>query len=114
MFFIAAPYMAPATEPGSSGPSLMGSLLLDSERTRAICPGVHIELEYAGDHDDGLGLIAVLEKRELQCFRAVDKQAAAKVLLVLHHPMTVTVPADVEELGARGRFNLVHDTTPLG
>jgi len=44
--------------------------------------GTQIELENAGNHDDGLGRTSILEHREPQRFRPIDEQAAAKVLLV--------------------------------
>src|SRR4051812_16709758 len=70
--------------------------------------GAHIELEHAGDHDDRLELMAVFEQGKLQCLGAVDKQSAAKMLLVLDDPMTATVSANIEKRRARrGRFSLI-------
>jgi hypothetical protein len=59
---------------------------------------VQIELENAGNHDDGLGPISILEHRESKRFRAADEQAAAKVPLVLNDPVAAAVLTDKEEL----------------
>jgi hypothetical protein len=72
-----------------------------------------IKFENPGNHNDGLGPMSVLEHRGPERFRAVDEQAAAKVLMVLDHPVTATVLADKEKLRSRrGRFQLAHDTSP--
>jgi len=69
--------------------------------------GTQIELENAGNHDDGLGPMSILEHREPERFRPIDEQAAAKVLLVLNNPVTAAVLTDEEELRSRrGRFQL--------
>src|SRR5882757_8884019 len=75
--------------------------------------GGHIEFEYAGDHDNGVGLVTVFEQRKLQCLSAIDEKAAAEMSLVLDDPMTVTVSADIKKRSARrGRFSLAHNTAP--
>jgi hypothetical protein len=78
-----------------------------------------IELKNAGNHDDGLGLMSVLEHREPERFRPVDEQAAAKVLLVLNDPVSAAVLTNKEDVRSlarcrRGRFQLAHDTSPCG
>jgi hypothetical protein len=58
--------------------------------------------------------MSVLEHREPERFRAIDEEAATKVLLVLNDPVAAAVLADKEELRSRrGRFWLAHDTSPL-
>jgi hypothetical protein len=73
----------------------------------------HIKFENPGNHNDSLGPMSILEHREPERFRAIDEQAAAKVLLVLDHPVTATVLADKKKLRSRrGRFQLAHDMSP--
>jgi hypothetical protein len=73
-----------------------------------------IKFENSGNHNDGLGPMSGLEHREPQRFRTIDEEAAAKVLLVLDHPVTATVLADKKKLRSRrGRFQLAHDTSPF-
>src|SRR5262249_47370960 len=75
----------------------------------------HVELKTAGDHDDGLRAVAVLEQREFQGFLTADEKTAAAAALILDDPVAAAVLADEEEGRARagfcrGRFRIAHDT----
>jgi hypothetical protein len=59
-------------------------------------PAIDVQLEDAGDHNDRLRAVPILEHCELQSFRTIDKKTAAEPLLILHDPMAVTVLADAE------------------
>jgi hypothetical protein len=61
----------------------------------------HVELEHAGDQDDGLRLTPSLAHRESNGFRPIDEQSAAQASLVLRDPAAVAVHADEEACGRR-------------
>jgi hypothetical protein len=76
----------------------------------------HVELENAGHHDHGLRPIPVLEHREFYRFGAVHEHSAAQAGLVLDDPVAAAVLADSEQgfrTTARGRFTVVHGTSPF-
>jgi hypothetical protein len=56
-----------------------------------------IEFEDSGNHDDRLGPISIFEQRVAERLRAVDEQAAASMLLILHDPVAAAVLTDKEE-----------------
>ena len=80
--------------------------------------GAKIEFENAGNHDHGVGPIAVFESRIPERFGAADEQPAAEALLILHNPVALAVSANQEKNrwrggSTRGRFGLSHDTAPF-
>jgi hypothetical protein len=78
------------------------------------CRAGQIELENSGYHDDRLGPISIFEQRVAERLGAVDEQATATMLLILHDPVAAAVLADKEEgRSRRGRFLLAHDTCLL-
>ena len=60
-----------------------------------------IELKNASDHDDGLRPIAVFEHHKFQSLRAVDEEATAQPLLILHNPPHAAVFSNAEQIGLR-------------
>jgi hypothetical protein len=91
-------------ERGHSGDaSFAGSIGVERQLMHDTRRTAHIELEHAGNHNDGLGSVSILEKGEPECFGAVDEQATAKVLLVLDNPVAAAVLADKEEGRSRAR-----------
>jgi hypothetical protein len=71
-----------------------------------------IELENSGYHDDRLGPISIFEQRVPERLGAVDEQATATMLLILHDPVAAAVLADKKEgRSGCGRFLFAHDTS---
>src|SRR5438067_6023171 len=56
-----------------------------------------VEIENAGNSDDQLRAVAVLEQRELERLGAADEEAAAQAVLALHDPAPAPILADEEE-----------------
>jgi hypothetical protein len=56
----------------------------------------YIELENAGDHNDGLRPITILKHCEPERLNAVDEKSAAGTFFVLDDPVTSAIPADPE------------------
>ena len=81
------------------------------------CSSSAAEIEFHGfrDHDNGLPFAAIFKHRVAHGFCAIDKQAAAGVVLVLNDPMSAAVPADVEDQRrlTRRRFMLAHSRLPI-
>jgi hypothetical protein len=75
----------------------------------------HIKLEYAGDHDNGLRSMAVLEQRKTERLGAIDEEPTARAALVLDDPVSPAVFADHEQgrSRSRGRFTFSHISSPL-
>jgi hypothetical protein len=57
----------------------------------------HVELDLAGEFDDGLGMMAVLGKRVFDGLGAVDEQAAIAAILFLGDPVAPVVLADEDK-----------------
>jgi hypothetical protein len=55
-----------------------------------------VELENTGNHDNGLGPVAVFKHCEAEGLGAVDKQAAAGALFVLDDPLSAAISADAK------------------
>jgi hypothetical protein len=75
----------------------------------------HVEFDFAGQLNDGFGVMAVLEQRVFDGLRAVDEQAAVKAVLFLGDPVAAAVPADKDDAGwrtARWRFDELHVGIP--
>ena len=73
--------------------------------------GAHIEFENTWNHHDRLMSISIFEQREAKRFGTVDEKAAAKVLLVLSHPIAATVfPNEKKVRARRGRLLFAHGT----
>jgi hypothetical protein len=69
--------------------------------------GIQIEFQGAGNHDDGLGPMSILEHREPERLRPVDEQAAAKVLVGLERRRPSGQQRDfVNDRGAGSRSRL--------
>src|ERR1700722_8001863 len=68
-----------------------------------------VELEDAGNSDDGPRLVSVFKSHVSQRLGAIDEEAAADPVLVLDHPVSSTVPANHEEwrFQTRRRFSVV-------
>ena len=82
-------------------------------RPGRLAVAAHVELEDAGNHDDGLRAIPILEQCKSKSGGAIDEQPATEAALILNNPVTLAVLADPEERRVRmrrGRFNLSHDT----
>jgi hypothetical protein len=47
-------------------------------------PTVHIELQYTGDHHDGLRIVSIFKQREAERLDTIHKQSAAFSALVLN------------------------------
>jgi hypothetical protein len=57
----------------------------------------HVELDFARQLDDCLGVMTILEKREFDGLRAVDEQAAIETVLFLGDPVAAPVLADEDD-----------------
>jgi hypothetical protein len=77
----------------------------------------HVELDFARQLDDGLGMMPVLEQRVFDGLGAVDEQTAIETILFLRDPLAAAVFADEDDVGqktARGRFDELHVGYPSG
>jgi len=65
--------------------------------TNCLGLAAHVELESSRHHDDGLRPVSILEHRKFDRFGAINKQAAAKTLLILSNPISPAVSADAKQ-----------------
>src|ERR1700730_7660003 len=76
-----------------------------------------VELENAGNHDDQVPPVPVLEQRKLEGLGTADEEAAAQAVLALDNPVAAAVPADQKERRLRAArrecLSLAHGTTSL-
>jgi hypothetical protein len=79
--------------------------------------GAQVQFEKTWHHDYGLWPLALFEHCKLDGFSAIDKEAATKAVLVAYDPVAAAVLAHQEwrssSTAQRGRFTLVHDTSPF-
>jgi hypothetical protein len=72
----------------------------------------HVELDPAGEFDDGFGVMAVLGERVFDGLGAIDKEPAIAAVLFLGDPVPTVILADEDEgessRAARGRFDKFH------
>jgi hypothetical protein len=72
----------------------------------------HVELDRAGEFDDGLGVMAVLGECVFDGLGAIDEEPAIAAVLFLGDPLPAVVLADEDERessrAARGRFDKLH------
>jgi hypothetical protein len=76
----------------------------------------HVELNAAGQLDDGLGMMAVLEESVLDGLGPVDEQAAEQPILFLGDPLAAAVAAYEDDGGGtntRWRFDELHVGIPF-
>jgi hypothetical protein len=86
---------------------------IDRGQTNRGSTSSHVELQNAGNHDDGLRPVSILEQRKPEGSRAINKQPAAEATLILNDPIALTVFADQEKRRyrmrlRRARFGLSH------
>lgn len=58
---------------------------------------VHVEFDFAGQFDDGLGMMTVLKQCIFEGFCTADEQAAIKAVLFLGNPVAPAVLADKDD-----------------
>src|SRR5262245_12365843 len=76
----------------------------------------HVELNAAGQFDDGLGMTAVLEQSVFDGLGTIDKQAAEQAVLFLGDPLAAAVASDEDDGGGtntRWRFDELHVGIPF-
>jgi hypothetical protein len=72
----------------------------------------HVQLEAAGNGDDGFRMVAVLEQCVTQCIRAVHEQATEQAVLLLCDPLAAAISADQYDREG-GRFDGFQDNSPV-
>src|ERR1700676_353902 len=75
----------------------------------------HVELDFARQLDDGLGMTAIFKERVFEGLRAVDEQAAIAAVLLLGDPVAAAVLANKDDSrcrAARWRFDELHVGIP--
>jgi len=58
---------------------------------------VHVEFDFVGQFDDGLGMMTVLKQRVFEGFCTADEQAAIEAVLFLGNPVAPAVLADKDD-----------------
>src|ERR1700676_945895 len=75
----------------------------------------HVELDFARQLDDGLGMTAIFKERVFESLRAVDEQAAIAAVLLLGDPVAAAVLANKDDRRCRAvrwRFDELHVGIP--
>jgi hypothetical protein len=57
----------------------------------------HVELDLAGEFDDGLGMMAIFGERVFDGLGAIDEQSAIAAVLFLGDPVAFVVLADEDK-----------------
>src|SRR5215510_16437490 len=76
----------------------------------------HVELNAAGQFDNGLGVMAVLEEGVFDGLSVADEQPAEQAVLFLGDPLAAAVAADEDNGGrtnTRWRFDELHGGIPF-